>query len=235
MKKINYIISAGIILSLVATIMVVSDFSSRISGKSNTAAFDFWGVFSPKSSEKDILAYYYRSPVYSDGTFRKDYNIIYINIPYNIPSDKIFPIIKVSPGATISPSSLTQVDVNHAIEYTVFAEDGSSKKYKVVFIGVPAITIPIDILNCQDLQNMERNLYANYVLMSNIDCSGINFRPIGGGNPFVGTLKNGGEYTIKGLTIQNSAFNYSYAGLFGVLSGTVQDIHIIDGNINGWS
>ncbi|MCK9371496.1 hypothetical protein M0R04_16400, partial [Candidatus Dojkabacteria bacterium] len=42
-------------------------------------------------------------------------------------------------------------------------------------------------------------------------------------------------YTIKGLTIQNSAFNYSYAGLFGVLSGTVQDIHIIDGNINGWS
>ena len=108
-----------------------------------------------KSSEKDILLYYFSRPVYSIGDICEKLNLITIDCPFHIPSDAIFPIIKVSPGATVSPKSLEQVDINHAIYYTVVAEDGSSKIYKVVYVGVPAIPSPGDISDTEKPQAME--------------------------------------------------------------------------------
>lgn len=72
------------------------------------------------------------------------------------------------------------------------------------------------ITNCTELQNMQDNLAEDYVLDNNINCSGINFIPVGNKtNTFTGSL-DGQNYTISNLFINT---NSSYTGLFGYMLG----------------
>lgn len=87
---------------------------------------------------------------------------------------------------------------------------------------------------------MKNNLVATYVLANNIDCSatsgwnsGAGFEPIGKDTvPFTGIFDG------KGFTISNLHINRPttiYVGLFGVLSGEVKNVGLINNNIIGGS
>ncbi len=106
------------------------------------------------------------------------------------------------------------------------------------------------ITTCQQLQDMNTNLSANYILNNNIDCSATNiwnedpanlgtyfgFKPVGDWNiPFVGNL-DGNNKKITGLYIDRP--EESYVGLFGGIglltsSVEVKDLTLKDFNITG--
>ncbi len=78
---------------------------------------------------------------------------------------------------------------------------------------------PFRITNCTQLQEMKNIRWANYVLVTDVDCAdtfnwnnGSGFLPI---NEFSGTF-DGRNYAIKDLYINNKSFNYA-TGLFGYM------------------
>ncbi|MFA4880246.1 MAG: HYR domain-containing protein [Candidatus Doudnabacteria bacterium] len=97
---------------------------------------------------------------------------------------------------------------------------------------------PYQITNCVQLQEMNNNLTANYVLINDIDCSdtvnwnsGAGLAPIGTpASPFTGTF-DGQEHKITGLFINRPSTNY--VGLFGKNSGTIQNVGLVDVDITG--
>ncbi len=229
MKNINYIISLGVVLSIISLSLVFQDF--RVDGKNNTAS-GFWPF--NDSSEKDIISYSVRSPIFAEGEIKQDKDVILVNIPWNVDVADMKTIIKTSAGATTTlitnDGGLISSEINI---YRVKAEDGSTKDYKVVFLGGSSVVSPNKISTCEDLQNIALNINssADYFLANNIDCSGKEFKPIGGnGTPFRGNLLGNG-FTISNINIplKNSG-DYRYGGLFGVLAGNVRDIKIINGN-----
>jgi len=120
---------------------------------------------------------------------------------------------------------------------------------------------PYHITDCEQLQNMNQDLAASYVLTHNIDCTdtpnwngGQGFVPIGTNHdatgPFTGTL-DGAGFSIDGLTqiraddnpdttdSSNSAADYNsnqdYVGLIGYGSGlTVKDLNLTHAMIKGY-
>ncbi|HSX05454.1 MAG TPA: fibronectin type III domain-containing protein [Candidatus Saccharimonadales bacterium] len=102
-------------------------------------------------------------------------------------------------------------------------------------------TAPIAITTCQQLQDMDNDLTASYVLAQDIDCygsgawnSGAGFSPIGlaeSGAAFTGSF-DGQGHTVYGLTIDRSTT--SPAGLFYIIQGTtVQSVNLVDASISG--
>jgi hypothetical protein len=84
-----------------------------------------------------------------------------------------------------------------------------------------------------ELEDIQNNLFGNYVLGANINASGVtNFTPIGSASdPFYGTLNgsyNGTVYTISNLTINSSLDN---VGLFGESYGTIQNLNLTNESI----
>ncbi len=93
-------------------------------------------------------------------------------------------------------------------------------------------TTPISISNCQELQNINNNLIANYQLSNDFNCSGItDFISIGNlTNPFIGNF-NGNNYTISNLNINPP--RSSYLGLFGYVNNSkIYDLNLINVTIN---
>ena len=96
------------------------------------------------------------------------------------------------------------------------------------------------IKTADDLDNIRNNLSGKYILMNDIDLSGINWEPIAGqsqtGAPtpsdcFQGEL-NGNGYTINNLTVNNSSS--FYVGLFGVtLNAEIKNLGLENLDING--
>lgn len=110
---------------------------------------------------------------------------------------------------------------------------------------------PYHIQTAQQLQNINQNLGASYVLDNDIDLSGVNWTPIGTyifdianmqntdelpdpkpSNAFTGDF-NGNGHTIRNLTI--NTVRPLAAGLFGVITGNghVHDVTLQDFNIKG--
>ena len=103
----------------------------------------------------------------------------------------------------------------------------------------------IPITNCTELQNMQNDLTADYIILNNIDCSetstwnaGAGFDPVGTFDPssvltFSGSL-NGNGYTITGLTINRPTEDY--VGLFGYLrmnGKTISNLNFVNPTISG--
>ncbi len=83
-----------------------------------------------------------------------------------------------------------------------------------------------------DLQNINNNLSGKYILMNNIDLSGVDWTAIGGSkdNPFTGEL-NGNGFTISNLTINETTID-SGVGLFGNISGaTIKNVKIENASV----
>ena len=98
----------------------------------------------------------------------------------------------------------------------------------------------IDITNYTELSDIRNNLSANYELLNDIDlASTTNWSPIGvvditngstitTATPFSGTL-NGNGFKIRNLKVNRG---FSYAGLFGSISGNVNNLSIINSNVS---
>ncbi|MFB6175045.1 MAG: GLUG motif-containing protein, partial [Candidatus Nanohalobium sp.] len=105
---------------------------------------------------------------------------------------------------------------------TAFAGgDGSSSK-------------PYQISTCQQLQDMQNNLSANYELVSDVDCSSYSgFSSVGdSGNQFTGVL-DGQGHTVSGLTINEGSSDH--VGLIGYMgsSSVVKNIGVVNVDITG--
>jgi hypothetical protein len=85
------------------------------------------------------------------------------------------------------------------------------------------------IYSAEDLQNIENDMEATYILMNDIDLYGIDWIPIGYEDEFMGVF-DGQNYTINNLTINNS--DLFYVGLFGQSNGIIQNINLVDVNID---
>ena len=102
--------------------------------------------------------------------------------------------------------------------------------------------VPYEITNCTQLQEMEDNFSASYILVNEINCSDtINwndssgFSPIGSGvgdeDYFFGTF-NGQGYKIINLYINRNI--ETYIGLFGyIINATISNINLENVNILG--
>jgi hypothetical protein len=102
---------------------------------------------------------------------------------------------------------------------------------------------PYQITNATQLQEMQDDLNAHYVLAGDIDCSdtvnwnsGKGFVPIW---PFAGTF-DGQGHKITGLFINGPYigypfYAYHYVGLFGIVSsGTIKNVGLVNANILGY-
>jgi len=109
--------------------------------------------------------------------------------------------------------------------------------------GSGTLSDPYIIEDVWDLQNINSDLSANYILKNNIDASGTNewnngsgFMPIGNEtNPFLGNL-DGSTYIIDNLSINFDANAPIYGyGLFGYVgqSGVIRNIGLTNVNITG--
>lgn len=85
-------------------------------------------------------------------------------------------------------------------------------------LGFGTVKYPYRIANCEQLQQIEDDADANYVLTSDMDCSG-GFEPI---DEFYGVL-DGRNYTIDGLsvTVEDGDDDSSYGALFNYVEGAV--------------
>lgn len=98
--------------------------------------------------------------------------------------------------------------------------------------SVPSGYTPI--YDADDLQNMQEDLTANYILMNDIDLSGINWKPMRPSSTgvytsgFIGTLEGNG-FTIRNLTV--NAEQYDNGALFYQNEGTIQNLRVT-GQIN---
>ena len=91
---------------------------------------------------------------------------------------------------------------------------------------------PVEISNAEELQNMNNDLDADYVLVDDIDASGIeNFEPIGSrSEPFTGTF-DGDGHTISGLRIDRP--EETNVGLFGSVSAENGAVMIENATLEG--
>jgi len=84
---------------------------------------------------------------------------------------------------------------------------------------------PFRIATCSELKEINNNLSAYYVLVSNIDCTGGTFSPLAaGGTAFSGTL-NGQDHSITNIELVTG-------GLFGETNGaTIENLTLGSGSI----
>ena len=93
----------------------------------------------------------------------------------------------------------------------------------------------IGINTCQDLQNINQNLSADYVLNQDIDCANFPWEVIAG--TFTGSL-DGQEHKIINLTINStpsrtSSYEGIAGGIFTVMkNATVKNLYIKDAQLN---
>ncbi len=98
----------------------------------------------------------------------------------------------------------------------------------------------IRISNCNELQNIDLNLTANYFLGNNIDCSdtknwnnGAGFEPIGNSTDSFTGIFEGNNYIISNLYINNASRDY--AGLFKDVAGNIYNVGLVGVNVSGRS
>jgi outer membrane protein assembly factor BamB len=102
--------------------------------------------------------------------------------------------------------------------------------------GSAQVQNPTEISTPQELQAIADDLSGDYVLVADIDLSGVeNFEPLGTeSEAFTGTF-DGGGYTISGLTIDRAGAQY--VGLFGAIGddpfGVVRNVTLDGVDVSG--
>lgn len=87
--------------------------------------------------------------------------------------------------------------------------------------GVGTENSPYQITTAQELQDINNDVTAHYILMADIDLTGMDFTPIGNADSgaFSGSF-DGNGYTVSNLDV----FTGKYAGFFGCNEGTVKNV-----------
>lgn len=98
--------------------------------------------------------------------------------------------------------------------------------------GGGTLSDPYQITNCTDLQSMNSNLSAHYVLTQDVDCDSVAFTPVGNASTAFTGHFDGDGFTIYDLTI--NAPTTDDVGLFGVAVGaTIKDVTLYGAEITG--
>ncbi|MFA5764356.1 MAG: hypothetical protein WC915_06120 [archaeon] len=124
---------------------------------------------------------------------------------------------------TTNPNIYIQPQLNLCADYPNLAEYNGNKI----------------VCNCIDLQNIDSNLTANYLLGQDINCyDTINWNAPNGFEPIGSfTTRFSGNFNGNGHTISNLYINYpsgTNIGLFGYIEdSTIQNVGLIDNNIKG--
>ena len=185
-------------------------------------------------SSKSILFFELSSPL-AVGKINESNKTISVKVPFETNITSLAPNIAISKNAIISPSVGVARNFSTPLTYTLTAMDGTTKQYTVSVIK-ENLTYNL-ISTCQELQNINNDLNANYKLVNNIDCNNFNFTPIGGGydessyscvSVFSGSFDGNGK-TISDLTISS---NYG-VGLFGCSSGNISNVGLVNVRVIG--
>src|SRR5215212_10475190 len=103
---------------------------------------------------------------------------------------------------------------------------------------------PYQITNCAQLNSIDLDLTAYYVLANDVDCSGAaalnsgaGWSPIGAsGGGFTGTL-DGQGHKVSNLDLSGISDSTGFAGMFSTIksSAVVKNLSILNGKVNGGS
>lgn len=138
---------------------------------------------------------------------------------YNIDTGQIYWLFSDELGLARQDSQIrytvipdwSRGEFSGSIIYFLNVDDMTGGLKESVSLGDNNFNLDYHVLDCIQLQRMNETLNASYGLVGNIDCSGMNFTPIGTNTrPFTGKF-NGRGYVINNLTINSSMFT----GLFG--------------------
>lgn len=98
--------------------------------------------------------------------------------------------------------------------------------------GDGSLSNPYQISTCQQLQDIENDLDANYILINNLDCQSYSFNQIGDifdDNPFNGTL-DGNYKTISGYESSNGGL-FDFVGAGGLIENLeMEEVNIDTGS-----
>ena len=144
-------------------------------------------------------------------------------LEYRRPGDAEWASQNVEAPTTNTKLVLLQADTDYEFRIRAYNAGGPGPWSDIVAARSKTPTTKT-VATCQELQDINNDLEANYLQTADIDCSSIaNFQVIGGANDvFLGSY-DGRGYKISNLTIQadiqteNDAF--SGVGLFGVVAG----------------
>lgn len=210
------------------------------------------------SSEKNII-YFTISDI--NGIIDQDLNTINFEFTYGTDVTALTPTITISESATINPASGVSQNFTNPLEYTVTAENESTKTYTVI---ITVLDIPVpegigeipqngEIWYLEHLDYIDTNtttLAGAYTLMRDLNfnndssyynaenkttwTTGEGWMPIGTlADKFTGTF-DGNNNKINNLYINRPTTNY--VGLFGYTTGSavnISNLEIINANITG--
>jgi len=90
----------------------------------------------------------------------------------------------------------------------------------------------VGVSNCQELQNIEGDLNANYILLNNIDCFGFDFHSIGDCDSYFTGDFYGDDKTVSDLTINEPSEDC--VGLFASALGSgIYDLNLVNVDVVG--
>ncbi len=159
-------------------------------------------------------------------------------VDYRRPGDAQWASLKVSSPTTSASVPLLLQDTPFEFRINAYNKGGSGPWSDTVAVRTKLPTTKT-VSTCEDLQNVNNDLEANYIQTADIDCSGIsNFQVIGRERGvFLGSY-DGKGYKIRNLTIQRDIQtdnqSFSGVGLFGVVAGAnLTNITLENASISG--
>ena len=207
------------------------------------------------SSENLIISFTLESV---SGDINSDTNTIAVSLPYGTSITSIAPTIVVSDLAEVSPLSGASQDFTNSVNYTVTAEDESTRVY-VVTVTVPEVpdgitSVPTngEIWYLEHLAYIDTNaatLAGTYTLMRDLNfnddssyynvankitwTTGDGWLPVGNSSTKFSGILNGDSKTISNLYINRSSTDY--VGLFGytTTNSQITSLNLEDANVRG--
>ena len=162
------------------------------------------------------------APIYvSDGSNVLGVRIPRVKLPWRVEDDNFYDTF----GTPVAP-------VGVHVSGGGGSGDSGLGQYASEDSEVPGETVT-QISDCVELQNMNDDLDADYKLVDNIDCSDVDFSPVGSeSSPFSGSF-DGSNKIISDLYINKPGSDY--VGLFGYSQGESDFLNVrLEGvNING--
>jgi hypothetical protein len=185
------------------------------------------------------------------------YSVLSGTVSYNPPAEGVLVESYDSEGNLVDSDLTNANGVYNVIEADELRVNGVTASYGDVDLNtvaynegtsVPSILMngdgssssPYEISTASDLQAMQEDISANYIVVNDIDASGtVNWNNGQGFNPigdydvsFTGSL-DGNKYDISGLNIKRQSENY--VGLFGFIDdgGEVKNVGVINVNMTG--
>jgi hypothetical protein len=126
------------------------------------------------------------------------------------------------------------------VDLNTVADNGGTSVPSILMNGDGSSSSPYEIRTASDVQAMQEDISANYIVVNDIDASGTvnwnngqGFNPIGDNDvSFTGSL-DGQNHTISNLSINRLDDNY--VGLFGAIDAGVEvkNVGVINVNITG--